>query len=139
MGVDGRHIPAVLPPRKSRYPSYRKLGGHHSRCGRVRKISPPPGFDSRTVQPVASRYTHCDIPTHIALWLYLNITLHTRFTQFLFSHSFSDSICIFISSLSPMRYSSHPSHSLNYSQTRYLKCLSLCRTNEQSNSSIRTE
>ena len=25
--------------------------------GRVRKISPPPGFDPRTVQPVASRYT----------------------------------------------------------------------------------
>jgi hypothetical protein len=24
---------------------------------RVRKISPPPGFDPRTVQPVASRYT----------------------------------------------------------------------------------
>ena len=23
-----------------------------------RKISPPPGFDPRTVQPVASRYTH---------------------------------------------------------------------------------
>jgi hypothetical protein len=27
------------------------------RSGRVRKISPPPGFDPRTVQPVASRYT----------------------------------------------------------------------------------
>jgi len=26
-------------------------------CGEVRKISPPPGFDPRTVQPVASRYT----------------------------------------------------------------------------------
>jgi hypothetical protein len=25
--------------------------------GKVRKISPPPGFDPRTVQPVASRYT----------------------------------------------------------------------------------
>jgi hypothetical protein len=27
------------------------------RSGRVRKISPPPEFDPRTVQPVASRYT----------------------------------------------------------------------------------
>ena len=27
------------------------------RSGQVRKISPPPGFDPRTVQPVASRYT----------------------------------------------------------------------------------
>ena len=28
-------------------------------CG---KISPPPGFDPRTVQPLASHYTVCDIP-----------------------------------------------------------------------------
>jgi hypothetical protein len=28
----------------------------------VRKISPPPGFDPRTVQPVASRYTDWAIP-----------------------------------------------------------------------------
>ena len=31
------------------------------RCGKSR---PPPGFDPRTVQPVASRYTDCAIPTH---------------------------------------------------------------------------
>jgi hypothetical protein len=34
---------------------YRKLGRPQSRSGRVRKISPPPGFDPRTLQPVASR------------------------------------------------------------------------------------
>ena len=34
-----------------------ELGGSHGRSGQVRKISPPPGFDPRTVQPVASRYT----------------------------------------------------------------------------------
>ena len=28
----------------------------------MRKISPQPGFDARTVQPVASRYTDCAIP-----------------------------------------------------------------------------
>jgi hypothetical protein len=33
------------------------LGGPQSRYGRVRKFSPPPEFDPRTVQPVASRYT----------------------------------------------------------------------------------
>ena len=37
--------------------------GPQGRSGRVRKISPPPGFDPRTVQPVASRYTDCAIPT----------------------------------------------------------------------------
>ena len=39
------------------YPLYRRLVGSQGRCGRVRKISPPRGFDRRTVQPVASRYT----------------------------------------------------------------------------------
>ena len=51
MWVGGqRHAPATLPPGKT-------LGEPQSRSGRVRKISPPPGFDPRTVQPVASRYT----------------------------------------------------------------------------------
>jgi len=46
-----------LPPWKTRYPLYRRLGGPQGRSGQVRKISPPPGFNPRTVQPVASRYT----------------------------------------------------------------------------------
>ena len=49
--------PAALPPGKTRYALYRRLGGLQARSGRVRKISPLPGFDPRTVQPVASRYT----------------------------------------------------------------------------------
>jgi hypothetical protein len=40
-----------------RYPLYRRLGGPQGWSGRVRKISPPLGFDPRTVQLVASRYT----------------------------------------------------------------------------------
>jgi hypothetical protein len=46
-----------LPPGKTRYPLYRRLGGSQGRSGQVRKIFSPPGFDPRTVQPVASRYT----------------------------------------------------------------------------------
>jgi hypothetical protein len=58
MDVGGqRHVPAALTPEKSRYPLYRKLGWSQGRSGRVRKNSPPPGFDLRTVQPVACRYT----------------------------------------------------------------------------------
>ena len=57
-GVGGqRHAPAVLPRAKTRYPLYRRLGEPQGRSWRVRKISLPPGFDPRTVQPVASRYT----------------------------------------------------------------------------------
>ena len=47
----------LFTPGKTRYPLYRRLGGPQGRSGQVRKISPPPGFDPRTVQPVASRYT----------------------------------------------------------------------------------
>ena len=48
----------LFTPGKTWYPLYRRLGGPQGRSGLVRKISPPPGFDPRTVQPVASRYTH---------------------------------------------------------------------------------
>ena len=47
----------LFTPGKTRYPLYRRLCGPQGRFGQVRKISPPPGFDPRTVQPVASRYT----------------------------------------------------------------------------------
>jgi hypothetical protein len=51
---DQRHTPAALPPGKSRYPLYRKMGGPQGQSGQVRKISPPPGFDPRTVHSVVS-------------------------------------------------------------------------------------
>jgi hypothetical protein len=34
----------TLPPGKTRYPLYRRLGGPQGRSGQVQKISPPPGF-----------------------------------------------------------------------------------------------
>ena len=55
VGTQG-HAPTDLASGKTRYPLYRRLGGPQSRSGRVRKTSPPPGFDPRTVQPVARRY-----------------------------------------------------------------------------------
>ena len=58
MGVGGhRHAPAALPPGKTRYPLYTTLGGPQGRSGWVRKILPTPGFNPRTVQLVAIRYT----------------------------------------------------------------------------------
>jgi len=48
-----------LSPAKTRYPLYRRLGGPQVLSGQVRKISPSPEFDPRTVQPVTSRYTEC--------------------------------------------------------------------------------
>jgi hypothetical protein len=68
MGLGGRrYAPAALPLRKTRYPLYRMLGGPQGKSGQVRKISFPPGFDLRTVQPVASRYIEI---------LYIFLTVH---------------------------------------------------------------
>jgi len=39
----------TLPPSKTLYPLFRRLSGPQGRSGQVRKISPPPGFDPRTV------------------------------------------------------------------------------------------
>ena len=47
------------------YPLYRRLGGPQGLSGRVWKISPLPGFNSRTVQPVTIRYTDWAIPAHL--------------------------------------------------------------------------
>ena len=58
-GVSITPPPRTLPPGKTQYPLYRRLGGPQGRSGQVRKVSPPPGFDPRTVQPVGSRYTDC--------------------------------------------------------------------------------
>jgi hypothetical protein len=64
MGVGGqRHALATLPPGKPQCPLYRRLGETQGRSGQVRNISPPRGFDPRTVQPVTSRYTDCTIPS----------------------------------------------------------------------------
>jgi hypothetical protein len=52
-----RHTPAALPRGRTQYPSYRRLGGPLRQSGRVRKILSTVGFDPRTVQPEASRYT----------------------------------------------------------------------------------
>jgi hypothetical protein len=52
-----RHTPTAFHPGMTRYPLYRRLGGPQGRSGRMQIISPPPGFDPRTVQYVASRYT----------------------------------------------------------------------------------
>ena len=66
MGVGGQpHAPAALPPGKTRYPLCRRLGGPQGWSGRVWKISPPPGFDPRTVHSVANSYTDWAIPAAV--------------------------------------------------------------------------
>jgi hypothetical protein len=47
------------------YSSYRRLGGPQGRSGWVRKISPLPGMDPRTLQTVASRYIDSSSPASL--------------------------------------------------------------------------
>ena len=44
------HPGRSLPPGKTRYPLYRRMGGPQDRFGQVRKISPPLLFDPRTIR-----------------------------------------------------------------------------------------
>ena len=61
------HTWAVLPLRKS--PSTHFMGGWVGlgvQSGQAQQISPQPGFDPRTIQPVAGRCTSYTIPaSHI--------------------------------------------------------------------------
>ena len=54
-----------LPPEKTRYPLYRRLGGPQGRSGQARRISSQPGFDPRTVQPVAQSLYRLSYRAHI--------------------------------------------------------------------------
>ena len=66
-GVGGQHhAPAALNSGMTQNP----LGGLQGRSGRVWKISPPPEFDPRTINPVASRYTDWVIPAHNSTFKY---------------------------------------------------------------------
>ena len=80
MGEGGQgHDPAALPPGKTRYLLYRRLGGPQGRSGQVRKISPPPGFDPRIVQPLASPYTDCAIPVPVRQ--YVSKVMHCGYSN----------------------------------------------------------
>ena len=68
MGLVVNSSPRPLTPQKETwYPMYRRLDEPHGRSGRVRNISPAPGFDSRTVQPIAYGCTDWAIPAHVLL------------------------------------------------------------------------
>ena len=43
--------------------THRSLGGPQVWSGRLRKISPTPGLDRRTLHSAVSRYTDCSKPT----------------------------------------------------------------------------
>jgi hypothetical protein len=81
MGWVATATPRLLYPReRPRYPLYEGLGVSQDQYEWVRKISPLPESDHRTVQPVVSRYTDFANPTHniilVCICVYINIYKH---------------------------------------------------------------
>ena len=66
----------TLPPAKTRYSLYRRLGGPHGRSGRVENLVPT-GIRSRTVQPIVSRYTDWATRPLVMNW-YLHYLTYKR-------------------------------------------------------------
>jgi hypothetical protein len=87
------HPGRTLPPGKTGYPLYRRLGGPQGRYGQVRKISPPPEFYPRSVQTVVSRYTDWATRLTYLVELMANSHLSSVNIRFLFLsfHFFSPS------------------------------------------------
>ena len=63
-GWSASHPDCFTPGKGTFYPLYRRLGGPHGRSVQVQTITPPPGFDPRPVERVASHYNDCNIPAH---------------------------------------------------------------------------
>ena len=53
-----------LPPRKTRYPFYRRLGGPQGRSGRAENLVPT-GIRSRTIQPVTQSLYRLSYQAHV--------------------------------------------------------------------------
>ena len=67
----------TLPPGKTQYPFYRRLGGPQGRSGRAENLVPT-GIRSRTVQPVVSRCT-CSYSAHVQLHMRFLSTILYKF------------------------------------------------------------
>ena len=60
----------TLPPERTRYPLYGRLGGPRGRSGRAENLAPP-GLDPRTVQPVAQLLYRLSYPAHKFLCVFI--------------------------------------------------------------------
>ena len=76
MGVGGCHAPSAFTPGKDPYPLYWKLSRPQGRSGWVRKISPLPGIDPRTLQTVAGRYIDSATPGNLGFFTIQNPNMH---------------------------------------------------------------
>jgi hypothetical protein len=73
--VGGGQSTNFTPEKETRCPLHSKFGEPQGPSGRVRKISPKPGLDLRTVQAAASRYTDYAIPARNDAVTQINLKL----------------------------------------------------------------
>jgi hypothetical protein len=69
--MSGQHhavaaLPTPPPPREDTVPTAQDVGRASGPVRTARKISTPPGFDTRLIQPVASRYTIGKYPFNLS-------------------------------------------------------------------------
>jgi hypothetical protein len=68
------HAPPALPPGKTQYPLYRRLGGHQGRRGMMKKISPPTGIQS--LDPLGHSESLCRL-SHPGLSFQVYVPVYT--------------------------------------------------------------
>jgi hypothetical protein len=69
------HAPAAFTHGKDPVPIVQEAGWAPKPVWIGAENLAPPGFDPRTFQPVASRYTDCTIPAHVTV-MSLNVKVH---------------------------------------------------------------
>ena len=117
MGVGGHlHAPSALHPGMTRYPLYRRLGEPQGRPGRVRKISPTPGFSSQSLNllsypdpliTIQYKPKKCNISKLIFLFIFnfwcllhvSNSTVHLQEEGYIYSYDTGCFTCISVSGL----------------------------------------
>ena len=67
--------PCCFTPGETWHSLFRRLAGPHGRSGRVRKVSPPPGFDPRTNHAVPSLIIHSVMFLHCWQLTYTHILI----------------------------------------------------------------
>jgi hypothetical protein len=125
----------VKPTPRPRY--RRERPGTQCIRGRVgpragRKISPPPGFDPRTVQPVASRYIDCATPPLLLLLLLLVVVVVVVVVGLaLLCRVFTIMYGVihkYLRDVQPLRYSSRAGHAEGEHVNRGRDTASFCPT-----------
>ena len=79
----------TLPPGKTRYPLYRRLGGPQGRSGRAQNLVPT-GIRSRTVQPVVSIYIYIYVCVCVYTYTYIHTYTHTHKHKHTHKHHYTD-------------------------------------------------